>query len=70
MAEVVIEAGNTFGCTDLQTIEDNIYEEDELLRVTLFSTTDSHVTVNRSVAVVEITDNDGMCTPSLCICVE
>ena len=57
---VVIDAGNTTGCVDLQTNEDDVYEEDELVMVTLFSTGDTQITINGSAAIVEITDDDGI----------
>ena len=56
----MIGAGNTSGCIDFQTNEDDVYEEDELLMATLFSTGDAHITINQSIAVLEITDNDGI----------
>ena len=57
--EVVIDAGNTTGCVDLQTNEDDVYEEDELVVVTLFSTEDTQININGSAVIVEITDDDG-----------
>ena len=63
--EVVIDAGNTTGCIDLQTNEDDVYEEDELIMVTLFSTGDTQITINGSAAIVEITDDDGRNLTSL-----
>ena len=56
----MIGAGNTSGCIDFQTNEDDVYEEDELLMATLFLTGDAHITINQSIAVLEITDNDGI----------
>ena len=56
----MISAGNTSGCFDLETIEDNVYEEDELLTVNLLSPADPLIIVNRSASVVEIADDDGM----------
>ena len=55
--EIMISAGNTFGCIAIATIEDNIYEDDELFTVTLTSQ-DTHLVFGVGVAVINIIDDD------------
>ena len=56
--ELGIDAGNTSGCFPFETTEDDIFEANEQLTITLIST-DTHIHISRSTAVVEITDDDG-----------
>ena len=58
MTELVIAARDTIGCSVFETTDDSIYEENELVNITIHST-DSHVTVTPNTARVEIIDNDG-----------
>lgn len=63
--EVVINAGNTSGCFDFEIIEDNIFEEDEEITLTLVSS-DPQIIINQNTTVIEIIDNDGVYLASSC----
>ena len=55
--EIMISAGNTFGCIDIATVEDSIFEENELFTATI-PPQSAHVVFGVSVTVIEIIDDD------------
>ena len=54
----MFQVGATRACSSIATVDDDIYEEDETLSVSLSSLSGS-VVITLSSATVQITNNDG-----------
>lgn len=57
-SQLVFDVGISTACADIATDNDNIYEENETLLVSLTSTSNG-VNITVGSATVEITNNDG-----------
>ena len=55
---LMIDVGRTSACTNIETVDDQIFEEGEVFLV-LLSPLMTSVTINNSFTTVQIIDNDG-----------